>query len=498
MKKLLNLMFVVVLTLAMSITAFAATETGSITINGVSEGTTYEVYQILDLESYNSETGVYSYKVTNEWLTFFKSGEGAAYFTVDDQNYATWYAAEDDDTVAAFAKAALAYAQANDIDPAKTSKTAGQFVISGTTGKFTDLDLGYYLVDSTMGALCGLTTTNPNASINAKNGTPVVDKQVKEDSTGQWGDQNTADIGQTVEYRVTIDVHAGAQNYVLHDQMTEGLTFQSVSLIEHIIPGKETHTVTADKYEVVTEGLADDCTFEVRFTQAFCDSLETNDKVIIYYSAMLNRKAIVAGAGNGNEAWLDYGENNHTVHDKAESYTYGFDIIKTDGQYKLLDGAEFRIYDAATGGNEIGVVPLMEADNVTPVLDANGNTIYRRARADEQADGLTVPIVVANGQIRVVGFDNGTYYIEETVTPAGYNQLAARQKFIIADGNLDATFNGDVYSTGSGVHIVNKSGTMLPETGGVGTLIFISFGMMLVMAAGVLLVTKKRMSMIQD
>ena len=92
MKKLLNLMFVVVLTLAMSITAFAATETGSITINGVSEGTTYEVYQILDLESYNSETGVYSYKVTNEWLTFFKSGEGAAYFTVDDQNYATWYA----------------------------------------------------------------------------------------------------------------------------------------------------------------------------------------------------------------------------------------------------------------------------------------------------------------------------------------------------------------------------------------------------------------------
>ena len=213
---------------------------------------------------------------------------------------------------------------------------------------------------------------------------------------------------------------------------------------------------------------------------------------------MLNRKAIVAEEGNSNETWLDYGENNHTVHDTVKTQSFGFDIIKTDGQNKLIDGAEFKIYDAATGGNEIGVVPLMEADEVTPVLDAAGNPIYRRARADEQTGGKTVPIVVKNGKITVVGFDNGTYYIEETVTPAGYNQLAARQKFIIADSNLNATFNGDVYSTGSGVHIVNKSGTMLPETGGVGTLLFISFGMMLVMAAGVLLVTKKRMSMIQD
>ena len=141
MKKFLNLMFVVVLTLAMSITAFAAPEKGSITINGVSDGTTYEIYKLLDLESYNSDTGVYSYKVNSEWTTFFKEKEGASYFTIDDQDYATWYAAEDDDTVAAFAKAALAYAKANSIAPVKTSKTAGQFVITGTTGKFADLDL---------------------------------------------------------------------------------------------------------------------------------------------------------------------------------------------------------------------------------------------------------------------------------------------------------------------------------------------------------------------
>ena len=156
--------------------------------------------------------------------------------------------------------------------------------------------------------------------------------------------------------------------------------------------------------------------------------------------------------------------------------------MKTDSQNKLIDGAEFKIYDAEKGGNEVAVV-LMD-DGVT----------YRRAKADEEG----VSIVVKDGKVRVVGFDNGIYYLEETVTPNGYNQLAARQKFTISDKNLDAIFNDGVFSTGSGVHVVNKSGTMLPETGGTGTVMFITFGMLVTLAAGVLLVTKRRMSMIDD
>ncbi|MBE6960295.1 MAG: LPXTG cell wall anchor domain-containing protein, partial [Ruminococcaceae bacterium] len=119
---------------------------------------------------------------------------------------------------------------------------------------------------------------------------------------------------------------------------------------------------------------------------------------------------------------------------------------------------------------------------------------YRRARADETG----VAIVVKDGKVRVVGFDNGTYYLEETEAPDGYNKLSARQRFIISDGNLDATFNGEIYSTGSGVHVVNKTGSMLPETGGMGTVLFITFGTIVVLGAGILLVTKKRMSMIKD
>jgi len=197
---------------------------------------------------------------------------------------------------------------------------------------------------------------------------------------------------------------------------------------------------------------------------------------------MLNRNAVVAGEGNPNEAWLEYGEEHNTTHDKTHTYTFGFDIVKTDSSNKLIDGAEFKIYDAATGGNEVPVV-LMD-DGVT----------YRRAREDETG----VAIVVKDGKVRVVGFDNGTYYLEETVAPDGYNKLTARQRFIISDSNLDAVFNDTVFSTGSGVHVVNKTGSMLPETGGMGTMIFITIGAIVMLGAGVLLFAKKRMSQIAE
>ena len=474
---------------------------GSITINGVNEENTYEIYKLLDLESYDVATGAYSYKVNSAWAAFFATEEALAYVNIDADGYVTWKAAEDDDTVAGFAKKALAYAQDEEhpIAPVKSSENEGDFVINGTSGVFANLALGYYLVDSNVGALCGLTTTAPNASVNAKNGIPTVDKNVQEDSTLQWGESNTADIGQTVNFRTTINVQAGAQDYVLHDKMSEGLTFQGVSEIRHVVPGttgENGNLVDASYYTVVTEGLTDGCTFHVVFTQAFCDHLETNDKVIVYYSAMLNRHAIVAGDGNSNDSKLTFGEDSwmESNTDSTTTKTFGFDIVKTDSQNTLIDGAEFRIYDAATGGNEITVVPLLDADDENPVLDANGNPMYRRARADEEG----VSIVVKNGKITVVGFDNGTYYLEETEAPDGYNKLTARQKFIISDGNLNATFNDGVFSTGSGVHVVNKTGSMLPETGAMGRTMFITFGMMVVLGTGLLLVTKKRMSMIED
>ena len=493
MKKLFAMLLAVMVLLTVAIPTVAADDTqlGSITINNIGDDSRYDIYRLLDLESYDVASGAYSYKVNSEWDDFFDTADALKYVAIDGSGYVTWINGDDATAVANFAKLALAYAKDNGISPVKSSLNDGEMTkttdpdTENISGKFSDIPLGWYLVDSSVGALCGLTTTNPDASVNAKNGTPSLDKQVQEDSTNNWGDKNTADIGQTVNYRVTITVHAGAENYVLHDKMSTGLTFDKVTGVELVDPGaNQTSTLVegTDYTVVATDSVTDGCTFEVRFAKELCDKLETNDKLIVYYQAMLNKNAIIAGEGNENDSWLEYGEGNFTTHDTTQTYSFGFDVIKTDSQNTLIDGAEFKIYDALTGGNEVKVV-LMD-DNVT----------YRRARADEAG----VPIVVKNGKVRVVGFDNGTYYLEETVAPDGYNKLTARQKFIISDANLDSIFNGDIYSTGSGVHVVNKTGSMLPETGGLGTVIFLTIGGVVMLSAGILLFAKKRMSQIAE
>ncbi len=501
MKKVLSILMIVALMGTMVLTA-AAAEVGSITINGINAESVYEIYQLLDLESYNKSTGAYSYKVNSTWTAYFATAEAKQYIAVDEAGYVTWVAGESDAVIAAFAQKALAYAKANGIAPVKSSENSGEFAVTGKSGKFSDLPLGWYLVDSTAGALCGLTTTDPDASINAKNAVPTIDKQVQEDLTGMWGDVNTADIGQIINYMSIIHVASGAENYVLHDKMSAGLTFvhdldegRGVTEIKLVnSQGAESTLVLGTDYTVKTDS-TDGCTFEVEFSDTLVASLKANDRLLVYYNAMLNRHAQVGTtAGNPNESWLEYGEEHYTTHDKTNTYTFSLDIIKTDSSNNLLDGAEFRIYDAATGGNEIAVVPLMNADDSAPVLDAAGNPIYRRARADE----TSVSIQVKSGKVTVTGFDNGVYYVEETVAPAGYNMLTTRKEFTIADANLESVFNGGIYSTGSGVHIINKTGSMLPETGGTGTVIFISVGVLVVLAAGVLLVTKKRMAMIQE
>ena len=521
MKKFVSMLLAIMMVFSLATVAFAAEEnggggsgtppaTGSITINGVSDETTYKVFRILQLESYNVTSGAYSYVVDPEWTGFVAAHP--EYLATDDAGYVTWVGGDNDERVAQFAQLALQYAEDNSIDPIFVSKddagnTVAEFVISTNSegkpaGKISGLDLGWYLVDSSAGALCGLTTTNPDASINAKNATPTVEKDVKEDLTGTFGATNTADIGQIVEFRSIIHVAAGAENYVLHDTMSSGLSFvhdtnndRGVTVIEIVKSATETVPLTENTdYTVNTTDCGQGCTFHVVFTDVGMSKMDINNRVMVYYNALLNRNAVIAGEGNSNKTSLEYGDEHYTTEDETKTFTFSIDIVKTDSQNTLIDGAKFKVYDAATGGNEIAVVLLKTADESTVITDKNGNPIYRRARADETG----IEIEVLDGFVTIVGFDNGTYFLEETVAPAGYNKLTSRKQFIIADGNLNATFNGDIYSSGSGVHVVNKSGSMLPETGAMGTAMFITFGMFTVLATGVLLVTKKRMSMIEE
>ena len=144
-----------------------------------------------------------------------------------------WKGETTDARYAEFAKKALTYATSAASGIENDGKKNAP--ADTTTVEFDDLDLGYYLVESSTGALCSLTTTNNQVSIQERNGVPSVEKKVQEDSktagaADEYGDTNTADIGQTVHFKTTITVQSGAVNYMLHDKMSEGLTFNADSV----------------------------------------------------------------------------------------------------------------------------------------------------------------------------------------------------------------------------------------------------------------------------
>ena len=468
-KRIASVLLALVMALSLITTAFAAGENGSITIDNAVVGQTYTIYQILDLESYDAKAGAYAYKATTAWNDFINSGAiKGTYVNVDAQGYVTW--AKDAD-VAAFAKLAQEYAAKNSIGNQGIKKA------NSTTVEFTDLDLGYYLVDSTLGTICSLDTTKPSVTIKEKNAAPTVDKQVQENSNSQWGESNDANIGDTVNFKTVISAKKGAQGYVLHDKMSEGLTLVPGSVkVRDLTEGKD--------YTVATENLKDGCTFEITFKQTYLDTITEDTSIIVTYSATLNEKAVIYPEPNTNETKLVYGEGSETTWDKTETFTYQFDLVKTKTDKTVLDGAEFKLYDAKTEGNEIALID-------------EGNGVYRVATAAEKAAEGFVSATIKAGKVTIKGLDSGTYYLEETKAPAGYNVLAERVEVKIDHANLTATVEGGTYVSG-GVQVINQTGAELPSTGGIGTTIFYVVGGLLVVAAGVLLVTRRRMSKSED
>lgn len=460
-KKLFAALLAAALVLAMAVPAFAVTNAtkGSITIDGTVSGETYTIYRMFKLDSYNAESKTYSYTVESAWEGFFKTGAGGNYITLDGQGHPTWNAAKSQDSdKAEFAKLALKWAADNKITG--TEETA-----TGNTVTFSGLDLGYYLVDSSLGALCGLNTTNPNATIKEKNEKPEIKKEVQT-STGDWGDKNNAKIGDTVEYKVEIKVADGAQTYTVTDTMSKGLTFNNSSLkvtANDVVTTDYTLTSTTNGFTLV-------------LPETYVSTLTKGTTIIVTYNATLNKDAVIDGDGNANEVKLSYGNHQNTVPSKVTTKSYQFDLVKVDGTTnKLLDGAEFELADGET--------------KLSFVKDTAGN--YRVAAAGE--DGATTTITVKNGKVNIYGLAGKTYTLTETKAPDGYNKLVTSETVNLADGSkTHATIVGSVYKDG-GVVVENHAGTVLPSTGGMGTTLFYVIGGGLMVAAVVLLVTKKRM-----
>lgn len=474
-KKLVGLLLALVMVFAVSAVMAAQEGTldgGSITINDAVPEQVYKAYQMLYLESYNASANAYAYKANSAWETWLRSQ--SSYVAFDSQGYVTWVKGTD---AAAFAKLAQAQAASMTADATTTAPAAGEGKTYSTVA-FSDLKLGYYLVDTTLGTLCSLDTTNPSVIMEEKNEVPTNVKTVEEDFTGNYGEKNDADIGQTVNFKSTITAQAGAENYVFHDKMSEGLTYTGMTGIT--LNGT---AVDASNYTVVTTGLTDGCTFEVRFTQAFCDTLKANDQIVISYTATLNEKAVIAGDGNPNTSKVSYGDSSNTKFtpdSQTKTYTWDVDVFKytMNGETeKALAGAKFTLSKKADGSNPIALV-------------SEGNNVYRVAKTGETGT-VTEITTDATGKFTIKGLDADTYYLTETAAPAGYNKLAGPVTIVIGE-------NGVVNGTTEApqgvdeVKILNQSGTELPSTGGIGTTIFYVIGGVLVIGAAAMLIAKRK------
>lgn len=473
-KKLASVCLALIMALALAVPAFAAGETGSITINDAVVGQTYTVYQILDLESYNTSANAYAYKATTAWNTFINSSAiKGVYVNVDTQGYVTWVENAD---AAAFAKAAQAYAKDHSI------ANQGSVTATTTTVSFTGLDLGYYLVDTTLGTLCSLDTTNPSVVIEEKNEAPTNVKTVQEDSNNAWGETNDADIGQTVNFKSTITAQAGAENYVFHDTMSAGLTYTGVTGIT--LNGT---TVDASNY-TVTAPAADGDTFDVTFTQAFCDTLAAGDQIVISYTATLNENAVVGLPGNPNTSKVSYGDSSNTKYtpeSQTKTYTWDLDILKyaNGDESKVLENAQFVLLNSAKTKVATIVSGKITGWVDVPAAGQDGTITW---------PANTVLTTGANGKIEIDGLDADTYYLREVKAPDGYNKLADDIQVTITGATTDEGTGALTYTTFV-AKVNNQSGTELPSTGGIGTTIFYVLGAVLVVGAGVVLVTKKRM-----
>jgi fimbrial isopeptide formation D2 family protein/LPXTG-motif cell wall-anchored protein len=445
-----------------------STETSSITVENAIAEKTYQVWRILDFEvssgSGSDTTGIY--KINSSFADFIKAQ--TTYFTIDANGYVTATDALTNasaDTLQTLAQAALTYAQEKSITANGTAPAN-----SDGTASFSNLELGYYVMDSSTGALCSL-QTNTGVTIQEKNGVPTVEKTVEEEGT--YDSNSDAMIGDTVNYQTVITLQAGAQDYVLHDSMTDGLTYNGDVAIEGLTAGTD--------YTVAT-GSADGCDFEIVFAESYLNTITAETQITVTYSATINDAAVINGA-NQNETYLEYGDGNTTETSTTNTYTYSFEIYKNNGTDRLAD-AHFTLYTDSA---------LTSAVSLYMVSD----TEYRVATADEITAGTNITtdiVTVTDDNIIVEGLDATTYYLKETAAPSGYTQLTSAVTVQILRGATWGTYsvNGAAKATPTVVDILNSTGSLLPSTGGIGTTIFYIVGGLLILAAVAYFIFKRK------
>lgn len=541
MKKLLGLLLAAVMVLAMGVPTFAASGSYTLTISGASDGHTYEAYQIFagDLseneqtlsnvkwgDGVNGEALLAALKGTEEEPTAYQTCMTAADVAKVLESYEN-----NSSEMKAFADIAGQHLTKT------TSGTASAYNEDSKSYTISGLAAGYYLVKDKDDSVPGtdaytdfILKVVQNTTVTPKSDVPTVEKKVQEDDKynqdGGYGNgyNDVADwnIGDAVPFKLigtlpTNFADYDIYQYIFHDTLSDGLDLNEGSIKVYYASdkaGTDKTEIPLGKYEVEAPGTegTDQCSFEVAFADlTSVEGVTANKYIIVEYTATLNKDAEIGLPGNPNKVYLEFsnnpnsggeGDTGKTPEDKVIVFTYELDATKVDGEHtdtKLKD-AEFKLYD------ENGKYVIVDADGkVTGWADneAGGSTL----KSDE------------NGLFKVIGLDDGTYWLKETKAPDGYNLITDPIKIEIkattvndqdwtamegpADalkvleikvtvGSTTTSGNGDTESGIVETDIKNNKGAELPETGGMGTTIFYVLGVILVLGAGGLLIARRR------
>lgn len=497
-KRVLALLAAFALVLAMAVPAFADEVKYKITIKN-SVGT-YEAYQIFKGD------------LAGNVLSNIEWGTGV---TEAGKN------AFEGKTAAQVAKTLENNETAAKVFATEISKYLGTVAGEGTD-EITGLSAGYYLIknESVNGNEAYtdfILEVVKDVEITPKGQKPTLDKQIKHNESGQWGDVGDNQIGDTVEFRTitTVPNTTGytKYDYEIHDEMSAGLTSNVTGASGITIKINEEEELDSSYYTVTVDSAnANKFSVKVDILKAITDGkIEAGNSLYTYYTGVLNKDAKVYDEGKQqNTAYLQYSNNPHDNTSKSETpkvtvydWTFKMNVQKVDGANadKELAGAKFVL--SKNGAVGLGAIdengtPAETGNLIKLVYDSTDST-YRVATAND----ATTTYVMTAGNITIKGLDDAEdYYLYETKAPAGYNRLTEPVKFRInatytsADSCPDVlTKVGDAAeaATGLKVRVENNAGTTLPSTGGMGTTVFYVVGGGLMAVAVVLLVTKKRM-----